>query len=308
MAGELVTAPGLIQYGDLLMGRSQAAGITTIYRWRALTGWEDTPGLDSGTVLRAADHGAWPGRLLAQTRTITVDLLVRTGAGGMGAAVRTLASALPIDSDEERALVIQLDDRGPLLVWARCTRRSLPVSGAAWTLGVVAGAAVQWEASDSRRYDLAEQLAVTALPAPEAGLSWGSPETGLAWGSPETGLAWGTPGSTGDITAVNAGDAPAHPVLELRGPVVTPSVTLLGSGLVLEYDITLAAADVLVVDTQAGTAQLSGQDRLYTATLRSSPEEGFVLPRGVSTLSFRAAPGSTDPAASATVRWRSAYW
>ncbi len=310
MAGELVTGPGLIQWGNLLLGRSRAGGVATSpYRWRTITGWQDTPGLDSGTVLRAQDHGGWPGRLLAQTRTITVEgLMVRSAPGQLGTAVRTLEAGTPFGPDTEQPLVIQIDERGPLLVWARLIRRSMPV-GPTWQIGNSAGGALQWEATDPRRYVVAEQSGITGLPAPESGLNWGSPETGLAFGTPtETGLAWGTPGSTGDITIVNSGTAQANPIVEFRGPAVTPSLTLLATGQVLEYGITLALGDVLTVDTWAGTVLLGGQSRIATATLRSSPEGAFVLPPGSSTLSFRAAPGSTDPAASATVRYRSAYW
>ncbi|MFB8241992.1 hypothetical protein ACFC58_36205 [Kitasatospora purpeofusca] len=309
MAGELVTGPGLIQWGTLLLGRRQATGTLTPYRWSGLTGWEDTPSLDSGTVLRPQQHGAWPGQLLAQTRTITLEgLRVRVPAGQIGAAVRTLNAACGLGQDEQ-PLVIQTDERGPLLVFARLTRRSLPVDPR-WQLGHSAGGALQWEATDPRRYQVAEQTATTALPAAESGLSWGTPsETGLAWGSPETGLVWGTPGSTGDALCLNSGDAPAHPVIEIRGPVDAPSVTMSGTGLVLEYDITLASSDVLTVDTWAGTVTLAGQSRIGTASLRSAPEGAFTLPPGTATtLSFRAAPGSVDPAAQVTVRWRSAYW
>jgi hypothetical protein len=309
VAGELVTGPGLIQWGTLLIGRSRGGGVaTTPYRWRTLTGWEETPSLDSGTVLRAQDHGGWPGRLLAQTRIITVpDLTVRTAPGVLGAAVRTLEASTAPGPDTEQPLVIQLDERGPLLVWARLIRRALPVTPT-WQVGHTTGGALQWQCTDPRRYVPAEQSGATGLPAPESGLNWGSPETGLAWGSPETGLTWGSPGSTGDVTIVNAGTAYCHPVIEFRGPVVTPSVTLLATGQVLEYGITLAAGDVLVVDTWAGTVLLGGQSRLANATNRSSPEGSFTLPPGSSTLSFRADPSSTDPAASATVRYRSAYW
>jgi hypothetical protein len=311
VAGELVTGPGLIQWGTLLLGRSRAGGVaSSAYRWSHLTGWQDTPGLDSGTVARAQDIGAWPGRLLAQGRTITItDLTVRTAPGALGAAVRTLEAATAPGPDTEQPLVIQLDERGPLLVWARLTRRALPVTQS-WQVGWSAGGALQWECSDPRRYVVAEQSGVTGLPAPESGLSWGSPsETGLAWGTPtETGLVWGTAGSTGDMAITNAGTAQAHPIVEFRGPVTTPSLTLLSTGQVLEYAITLAVGDVLTVDTWNGTVLLGGQSRIATATLRSTPEGSFVLPPGNSTLSFRADPSSTSPVASATVRYRSAYW
>lgn len=309
MAGELVTGPGLIQWGTLLLGRRQATGTITPYRWRTITGWEETPALDGGTVNRPQQDGAWPGRLLAQPRTVTVEgVMVRAAAGQIGAVVRALNAACTIGQDEQ-PLVIQTDDRGPLLINARLLRRHLPVDPS-WQLGWAAGGALQWQASDPRRYQLTQQASATALPAPESGLSWGSPtETGLAWGSPtETGLVWGTPGSTGDLLITNAGDAPVHPVIEFRGPVDSPAITMSGSGLVLEYQITLAATDVLTVDTWAGTVTLAGQSRIGTASLRSAPEGSFTLPPGSTTLSFRAAPGSVNPAASATVRWRSAYW
>lgn len=310
MAGELVVGPGLIQWGDLLIGRNQAADVTTPFRWRSLSGWEDTPALDSGTVNRSQQHGAWPGLLLAQPRTITLDpLTIRTQAGAMGAAIRTLNSACAITQDEQ-PLVIQIDDRGPMLVNARLLRRHIPVERS-WQLGYAEGGALQWQASDPRRYDLAVQAIGSGLPQPESGLSWGSPtETGLAWGSPvETGLSWGTAGTTGDVTCTNAGDADTHPVIQITGPCITPSITLVGTSTVLEYGLTLASTDVLTIDCWAGTVTLGGQDRLPSATSRSVPEGAFVLPAGAtSVLSFRSADTVPSPSASATVRWRSAYW
>lgn len=311
MAGELVTGPGLIQWGTLLLGRRQAAAITTPYRWRSLSGWEETPALDSGTVNRAQQHGAWPGRLLAQPRTITLDpLTVRTAAGAMGAAIRALNAACPIGQDEQ-PLVIQIDERGPLMVYARLIRRHMPVERT-WQLGWAEGGALQWQATDPRRYDLTEQVLTTGLPQPGLGLDWadgGSP-AGLDWhdGESPVGLDWGADVSNGNVTCVNSGDAEAHPLLEIRGPITTPSVLLVETGQVLEYDITLAASDVLTVDTWNGTVTLaSGASRLYTVTARSSPEGAFVLPASsTSTLALRAP--TADPTASLTVRFRSAYW
>jgi hypothetical protein len=306
MAGELVTGPGLIQWGSLLLGRRQASGTVTPYRWQKLSGWEETPGLDSGNVPRAQTYGSYPGQLLPQTRTVTLEgVTVRSAAGAIGVAVRALGAAMPIGQDEQ-PLVVWLDDRGPLLVNARIVRRSLPVDSS-WALGYSGGGAIQWEATDPRRYELTAQAVPAVLPTAETGLSFGSPtETGLSFGSPvETGLSFGTAGATGDMTVTNAGDTETHPTIEIRGPVTTPTITL--GGLRLEYAMTLGAADTLIVDTFAGTVTLGGQSRINTATNRSIPEQGFTLPPGQSVVSFRADPSSTDPAAQATVRWRSAY-
>jgi hypothetical protein len=300
LAGARATEPGLIEYGGLLLGRNQAAGIVTPYRLTSLEGWEDTPGIDSGTVPRSGSHGGWPGRLLAQTRTVTATFRVDGGANMAGVVGGLNAATSPVE-DTEQPLTICLDERGPLLVYARVLRRSLPVTRT-WRVGVVAEAAIQWEASDPRRYETVEHSAQTALPQPETGLDW-EPD-GLTWP-----LDWGESLSTGNTTPVNRGDATTHPVIEFHGPVTMPSVTNLSSGDVLEYDITLSAADILTVDTWAGTVLLNGGvSRLYTATLRSVPEGQFTLPPGASTLAFRHGAGTLDPAATCTIRWRSAFW
>ncbi|MBC9714081.1 phage tail family protein [Streptomyces sp. TRM66268-LWL] len=436
--GSLLTRPGQVQYGELLLG----AG--TPYRWRTLTGWEDLPGLDSGTVPRSDTHGAFPGLLLAQARTITLEgLVVRAPRDRIGAVVGALGAAL-VPVEDERPLAVWLDERGPLLVHARATRRAIPAT-AGYRLGTITGGAIEFVATDPRRYAPVEQVTTAGLPAAEPGLNWQAntaaqllppgqaagaasaidtfwvvegltlgtaaglvtatitaASASIAWASAPgaytgfpiepgqtvtfladaaplgtilylhwldnagqylsattgtrgrvsgtapagaaqarpimrwptipspatvtigpsrllmpalagTGLAWplmfGTPGSSGSLTTVNSGDAATHPVIEFRGPVVRPSLTNTDTGDVLEYDLPLTADDVLAVDAHAGTVTLnSTASRLFTATTRSVPEQTFTLPPGTTNLAFRAAPGSTDPNASVTVRYRSAYW
>ncbi|MDX3841728.1 phage distal tail protein [Streptomyces europaeiscabiei] len=291
-AGDQVTRPGHVQYGDLLLGPG------TPYRWRSIGGWEDLPGLDSGTVARSDAHGAFPGRLLAQARTVTLDgLIVRAPRATIGAVVAALgAGTVPVE--DERPLVVWLDERGPLLAYARATRRAVP-AGLGYRLGTITGGAIEFQATDPRRYELAERTVSATLPMSEAGLSWP-----LSWPLP-----FGNPGSTGALSTTNVGDAETHPVVEFRGPVTRPSLTSLATGDAVEYDMPLAAGDVLTVDTLAGTVVLNGTaSRIYTATSRSVPEQTFTLAPGISSLIFRAAPGSNDPTASATVRYRSAYW
>ncbi|MEV7501737.1 hypothetical protein [Streptomyces sp. NPDC093018] len=303
--GDRVTAPGHVQLGELLLGRG------TPYRWRSLSGWEDLPALDSGSVNRADGHGAILGRLLAQPRVITVDgIVIRARPDEIGGVVQQLGTATGV-MDGEQPLVVQIDERGPLLAWVRVTNRAVPVE-LGYRVGTITGAALQFTATDPRRYELLERSARASLPIAEPGLDWNStedgPDAGLDFHN-ETGLDFGPPGSTGTLTAHNEGNAPAHPLVEVRGPVSMPSLTNVTSGDVLEYDIDLAEGDVLTVDTGEGTVTLNATtSRLYTATARSVPEQSFVLWPGTADLAYRAAPGSSDPAASVTVRWRSAYW
>ncbi|MFD3829737.1 phage distal tail protein [Streptomyces sp. NPDC058621] len=297
--GDRLTSPGQIQYGGLLIG----AG--TPYRWRSLAGWETLPALDSGTILRAGGHGAYPGALFAQSRTITLDpLLIRAPSATIGEAVRALNAATGVIGDEQ-PLAVWLDERGPLLAHARILRRHIPVT-TGYRQGVIMGAALQWEATDPRRYGIQEQEATAGLPQPEDGLSWNTDPGPEHLAYP---LVFGLPGSTGTLVTLNSGDADAHPVIEFRGPVVRPSLTNIDTGRMVEYDITLAAEDRLTVATGDGTVTLNGTaSRLYTATPQSAPEELFTLAPGSTPLTFRAAPGTGGPAASVSVRYRAAYW
>lgn len=291
-AGDRVTKPGHVQYGDLLFGPG------TPYRWQQITGWEELPALDSGTVPRAGAHGAFPGRLLAQSRTIGLDgLIVRAPRDRIGSVVGAL-NAATVPAVDERPFVAWLDERGPLLAYARATRRAVP-AGKGYRLGVITGAAVQFEAADPRRYSLVERSSTATLPMDEPGLTWP-----LGWP-----LNFGAVGSTGGLSATNQGDADTHPVVTFRGPLTRPSLTNVATGDVLEYDLPLSATDRLVIDTCAGTVTLNGTaSRIYTATSRSVPEQTYTLPPGTSDFLFRAAPGPVDPAASVTVRFRSAFW
>lgn len=288
----LGSSPGHMQYGDFLLG----AG--TPFRWDGLEGWEDTPGIDSGTVLKASDHGAWPGTFYAQTRTVTASLVIRSEPGQMHGTIRQLAAATPIDAADEVPLVVLFDDETPLLIFARCTRRSVAV-GTSNRKGFARGA-IEFEASDPRKYTLVESTAITGLPQPEDGLDFP-----LVFP-----LDFGTPGSTGNLDCANVGDALTHPLLAITGPCSNPSVTNITTGALLEYDIALSSTDTLYIDTGQNTVTLNGTtaNRLYTATTRSDPESTFVLPPGSSVLAFRSDDADPDPASTLTVTWRSAYW
>ncbi|MEU3710484.1 hypothetical protein [Streptomyces catenulae] len=286
------TRPGTVQFGELLLGPG------TPYGWKKLTGWNEIPAIDSGSVPRPAAHGAYPGALLAQVRTITLDeMIVRAEPGRIGATVATLEAATPL-IDDEQPLLIHLDDRGPLLVHARVVRREVPVDPA-YGVGVAVGGAIQFEASDPRRYTPTVQQAGVGLPEPC-----------LPWHADHGHGPRGIPASTGDVVVHNFGSAPAHPVVELWGPVDTPRLTNITTGAVLEYEAILDAGERLTIDTYSGTAVLdTGESLLNAASFESWPEPAFMLGSGLNDLTFRAAPDApADPRAAALLRWRSAHW
>ncbi|WP_249375136.1 phage distal tail protein [Streptomyces sp. I05A-00742] len=301
--GSLITRDGQIQWAGLLMGPGTDYQIAD----SGLTGWADLPGLDSGDVLRPDQHGAWPGSQWAQARTVTAPVWLLPDQPERAAEVTRAFSAATGVRAGEQWLAVRLHGE-TLACRARVAQRVVPQDRMYVTRGA-AKATVQWICADPRRYSLHERTAVTGLPTPDGGLSWGQDGNraagqGLTWP-----LDWGKPGATGLLTLLNEGDAPTGPVVEFRGQVSRPSLTRLGDGLRIEYDVTLAPSDVLTVDTFAGTVLLNGSSsRLHTATPSSAPEQLFQLPSGESTFAFRASPDAPGAGATATVTWRGAHW
>ncbi|MFI6699337.1 phage distal tail protein [Streptomyces sp. NPDC050509] len=294
--GSLITRDGQIQWAGLLLGPGTPFEIDRA----GLSGWDDLPGIDVGDVPRPDQHGSWPGSRWAQPRLVdaTVWLLPASRAGAR-ATLGEFRSGTGLDG-AERWLAVRLHGE-TLAVRARISRRVVP-QDRSFLLNGTSRTSLQWTATDPRRFGTDEQGARTGLPSAEPGVDW--PDGGLDWP-----LDWGTAGSNGSLTAVNSGDTAAHPLIEFRGPVQRPSLTRLSDGRRLQYDITLAADDVLTVDTWTGTVVLNGTaSRLYTATAASAPEQLFLLEPGETSLAFRSEDAAPDPAAQATVRWRHSHW
>lgn len=264
---------GQMQWRGLLLGAGP-------YRLQAVEGWGDLPALDVGDVNRPTGHGAWPGPRYAQGRTITADVRV-VAPDDTGAAIRDLIDQTGLSGpDDEEPLTAFLWGR-ELVCHARLARRAV-TADLGYAVGVTT-VPLQWQASDPRLYDPGEAAASTGLPSPPAGFSYNITYN----------ISYGTAGSTGNAVITNAGNADTQPLITITGDCVTPAVTHVASGRVLEFDVALTSGDVLAVDCRAGTAVLNSvASRLTTLTARSSLLRSFTLPPGSNELSFRAASGT----------------
>ncbi|WP_256107209.1 phage distal tail protein [Streptomyces sp. ODS05-4] len=297
--GSLITLDGQIQWAGLLMGPGTPYQIDR----SGLTGWDDLPTLDTGDVPRPDQHGSWPGAVWAQPRLVgaTVWLVPPTAGDSLATTAAFRAATGP--EGGERWLAVRLHGE-TLAVRARVSRRVVPQDRSYVRQGL-AKASLQWTATDPRRFGPVLRQGGTVLPVAEPGLVFdGEAGSGLQWP-----LEWGADGVSGGFTAVNEGGAPAHPVIEFRGPVRQPALIRLDDGSRLQYDLVLGAGEVLTVDTESGTVVLNGTaSRLYTAMPLSVPEQLFRLEPGESALAFRSDDTTPDPRASVTVRWRDAHW
>ncbi|MET9712421.1 phage tail protein [Nocardiopsis alba] len=260
-----------------------------------LEGWDDLPEIETGNVERASRHGAWPGRALAGQRLVTaVGVLV--GAENLRDVhrlLRPLRRALTI-AGEARQHPLRIRVGGETLTaHAQVTARVIPGSTAFQSGHPII--TVQWTCADPRRYGREYQRTVTPPRPSEDGL-----EYPLAYP-----LDYGEPAQGGALVLVNAGDSPTHPVLEIDGPCARPRLNNLATGTVLEFGLTLADTDRLLVDCEQGTVTLNDVDAFHHISPGSVPPEYWTLVPGDNPVHFR--PLSSEAGASARIRWRDAY-
>lgn len=117
------------------------------------------------------------------------------------------------------------------------------------------------------------------------------------------------------VVVPNVGDEAADVTYTLSGPVPQP-VIYLTTGEYLGLSGTLAATDVMVADTRAGTIKINGVNRpdvLLTGSTfplipgtRTDPATGVITPGGTE-VRLRSAAGGTDPAAGLLVTTASTW-
>lgn len=271
--GALVTKPGQIQYGEMLLGGGTTA------RWKQLTGWRDLPAAQVADSPRPQAHGSYPGSVYGDSITVTLDYLLRGSYEDKVAALAAIEQYAPMDG-VERALVVN-DGDGAWYRMARVTARSVP-QDQNFRQGPLS-CSMQFLCADPRRYSLTSNSVQVTIPTSVGGLNYPL-NYPLDYGS-----------FTGGGAQVNNGGAVATPIVAtFRGPLTNPVLTATDHiTWQLGFGLSLAAGETLVVDTSEGTVLLNGTaDRLYTITAQSDPLERCVINPGAMNLSLLAEAGN----------------
>lgn len=270
--GGLITTPGQVQFGPMLLGSGTSAG------WRSLVGWRDLPEAQLSDSSRPQAHGDYPGSVFGGAIVVTFTFLLR------GLPAEKLADQLTLErwtqlkpSGEEVWLAVN-DGDGVWMRRARVIARSIPQD--VHYSHAPLECSVQFLCADPRRYSYDETTGSAVLASGSGGLVY-------ALDYP---LVYGTQ-STGALTVSNDGTSDAPIVATFVGPLTNPRVT--APGWALAFDITLAGGETLVVDTASGSALLNGTaDRLSAISASSDPVDACVLPPGASALTLTASAGS----------------
>lgn len=256
-------------------------------------GLEDAPAVRSSDEPRGFSDGTFYGRDFLAGRTIGVDLSFVTGSEAFRTIVEAAKAALVPqggESTDALPLTFTLPGLAPRRVYCRLRRRSLPIT-LEYTFGVAKGA-VEFYAGDPRIYDDQASMASISLAALPSGLTFN-----LAFN-----LSFGGAVQPNSASVVNAGTVSTKPVITIQGPVTNPVVQNATTGKSLRFNLTLAANDILTVDTDVRSVVLNG-----TASRRGTLSYDSVwwdLQPGQNTILF-----SADAVTAAVVQiiWRSAY-
>jgi hypothetical protein len=276
---------GRVQWGDLTFGPGSPYAVT------AIEGLDDLPDIRAEDVDRPGEHGDFTGPDFTGARVIPMKLGIHADSPN---ALRELSLALRNATQPQRQPEpLQFLDQD-VLVWAKVRKRSIPYDAEyLWTIG---DAVLEFYCADPYLYGLTERSASTTAYSPAAGRSY-------PLNYPGGGRTYGSAGTSGRLTAVNAGASPAYPVLRLDGPVANPSVEQVGGG-ALTVDATLQAGEYLLIDTRSRAVLFMGSSP-RRSWVRAGSSWPLLLP-GSTEIAYRgsALSGSPGQASLLTVTWR----
>jgi hypothetical protein len=262
-------------------------------------GW-DFPEVDTPVDRRQDGHGGYAGEPTYNPRPLTFDGSVAAPSrDALRGAYRRLMGAV-LGSVPLYVRYTHLDEDGAPGLWVLPTGkpkwRALDDRYAEFSFVMVA--------DDPIKTGTAATYGPVRLPPPGG-------ESGYPMGATGAVAPWTAAGSAVAVTVAqipNVGDEDSHVVYTVTGPVPQPRIAL-GTGQYVQLTADLAALDVWVVDTAAGTSQVNGVNRydawgagsvfpLIPGT-RLNPD-GSVTPGGTE-VRLRSSSGGTDQTAGLTV-------
>jgi hypothetical protein len=274
---------GAIEWNGLVFGPGSAYHVT------ALSGLDDLPGVRAEDEERTGQHGDYSGPDYVEGRTIQLGLSLVADTPD---ELRALTLALRAATQPQRTpLPLTFVDWGAL-VYGKIRKRALPYDAEhLWRTGT---AALEIYCPDPYVYGVEEKSTSTTAYSPSVGRTYPLVH-------PRT---YGAMGTTGRMTAVNAGAADAFPVLRLDGPVAAPSIEHVGTGSTLVVDGTLQPGEFLLIDTRTRAVLLNGSAPRRT-WVRAGSVWPLLLP-GTNELVYRgsALAGAPGQASLLTVTWR----
>ena len=274
-----------VAFGSVIMGDK------TPYSIQSIDGLESMPTIRSQDDDRGYLDGGFSGNDFLSARDITINLIVLAGNGNSAKKnANLLKTALQYQQVGVTPLQFQLSpDDNLQVVYGRVRGRQISID-TNFSLGFIV-AQFKIHCPDPRVYDFAQQ---SLLLTPSLPIGRTYPRTyprvyGISAGS-----------NTGVV--VNNGNVTTYPLITITGPAINPTIGNLSTGQTLNFNVTLSATDVLIIDLNARTITLNG---VPARNLLTGISQWFAAPVGNSSYYFTAT--GTSNTTTATIAWNSAY-
>lgn len=253
---------------DSLLLTGDDIGGKWIYDNDSLTSWLALADIEVKLSSRPNAHGAYDvDQLFATEHRTTIDGQFYGSSTTEAAEARNRLHAMFNDG---RPIILAVTDE----LGSTYRTVTLITCDTPWKLDTHFTFHVVLVAPDPRRYGPA-QVDEDGMPVGSSGLVWnlGTAPSGLYFD-------WGTPGTLGQVEFTNTGAAVSSPIIETGGPGTLPGgfrVTEIETGRELTIGITIAAGDVLRLNSRTRRATLNGADVTRFMTAR----KWFTVPSGV---------------------------
>lgn len=266
-----------IEFGDI-----DANGVTWL--WKSLSGWDGPDVQGGGVIPKSGDHGAWstPQYYAARNLTLTVTAMAPSQAL-RDVARAAMQQAIPVSDLATLTYDEPIAKQAMVRRSGKITEAYPDLLSVTFTCGLVA--------PDPRKYSTqVNTVTVNAQVSTGAGLTM--PLT-MPLSFPPA-----TPGGT--LTAVNGGTFETRPVITITGPVTSPGLMNVTTGMQVSWTgLALGASDALTVDFGIRQGLLNGVFR--PADLFSA---WWTLVPGSNTIQIT---GDSSGGASVTVVWQNAF-
>lgn len=256
--------------------------------------------ITAGDQTRYATDGVIYGRDTHGDMTLVFELMTngQDAAGGL-AAWNALASAWTDPRwrlQPRRVAPLHLRSWGgqEMTVYGR-PRKWEAASTADIRVGLTKHVA-EFSVNDSTFYSPEQERVLRMDPAPAGGFTF--PITFP--------LQLGPVSSTDSHTLTNPGDRASWPVIEIAGPITTPAITVLSTGVRFQVTTTLTHTQTLTIDPRPWAQEVRRSDGAHLRGQASPiPMDQLRLPPGATVMQFT----GQDPTGSSSCRvtWRGAY-
>lgn len=290
----MALAPTSVTFGGLTVDDSGDYHLTNI------AGWEGLPEARYDSFGRPNGHGEFDTPVYSGARVVHLEGECYDVAQ-RDAILSTLSAGLGFSgADAAKDLTVTLASR-TLTTKARVIRYSTAIARGDWGVGWF-GWQADFRCPDPLRYGITQTVGPYVLAAATGGLVF-------PLFMPSGVLSWGTLPTPQTLTLTNTGsaDAPVTLSVAANGAAITGGFQILESttGRSLRYADDLAAGDVVVFDSGAGTVIINGSaDRRGSLTVA----QWTPVPPSSSRTFYLAPLGGPNSTASLTASMRPAYW